>query len=288
MAVLTADNTAFMQTKQLSQDGYYVDAPVAATTVIYRHSFVGLNAAGYLVSYVPWGQGSVPTGTPLLGIAVEAVASQTAAGDATCRVLVEGYFEYALASAVIADVGKPVCALDNGTLTKIHSNNEPVGRIVGLASAGNVVVHMASPSQRSGWAGGMKTVVREVDFGGTVADEVYLIHETENHNGILLYSCNGYTTEQHEATDAQGVVTIVHTLGADTTMGMTLTAVDGQQIGDLTIGVGGEVIGGVATGTGDVLIIAPADKAVIAKLTTVSDDASLAGKAKLVATFVSL
>lgn len=289
MAAITADNVNFMQSKLLSPDGMYVDAPVAATTVIYKHSLVGLNTAGYLVSYVPWAQAATPTGTPLLGIAVEHVASQTSAGDKTARVMVQGFFEYALGSAVIADVGKPVFALDNATLTKIASNNEPVGRIIGLASAGNIVVELASPTIRSGWIGGMKTVVREIDFDGTVNDEVYLLHETENHNGVLLYSINGYVTEQHECSATAGVVTVMHTIGTDTTMGCILTAINDGPIGDLDIGAGGCVIEGAATASADNLVIAPADKGIVAKLTTVNVDAGAeAGKEKLIATFVAL
>ncbi len=288
MAAITADNTKFFNTKMLSPDGMYVDLKVAASTTIFRHSFVGLNATGFLVSYVPWAQALTPTGTPLMGIAVQNVDNSSGSdGDKTARVFVEGYFEYALTAGAQLDVGKQVFALDNATLTKICANNEPVGRIVGLASAANVVVHMASPSIRSGWIGCTKTVVREFDFGGTVLDEVYLIHETENHNGIVLHNINGIVTEQHEATDAAGVVTVVHTLGTDTTMGCILTAIDSGPINDLDIGAGGCVLEGAATASADNLVPAPADKAIIAKLTTVSDDASLAGKEKLMATFIA-
>lgn len=288
MAAVTADNTAFIKTKQLRPDGMIIDIPVAASTVIYKDTFVGLNATGFLTSFVPWAQAAIPTGTPLMGVALAHVATQTSDGDAKCPVQVQGYFEYALTAGAQLDVGKSVHALDNATLTKVAANNEPVGRIVGIESSAIVIVELASPTVRGGWLGGLKTVVRELDFGGTVDDEVYLIHETENHNGLLMISCNGYVTEQHEATSAQGVVTIGHTLGTDTTMGCVLTAVDSGPIGDLDIGVGGCVLEGATTASADNLVKAPADKAVIAKLTTVSSDGSLAGKEKIIATFAAL
>lgn len=288
MSAVTADNTEFMRTKQLRPDGMIIEIPVASSTIIFKDTFVGLNAAGFLVSYVPWAQALTPTGTPLAGIAIEHITSQTSDGDAVCKVQVEGYFAYALTAGAQLDVGKTVCALDNATLTKVQANNEPVGRIVGIESSAVIIVELASPTVRSGWLGGMKTVVREIDYGGVVSDEVYLIHETENHNGIVLVSIQGIVTEQHEATTAQGIVTIVHTLGTDTTMGATSLAIDSGPINDLSMFTGGQMIAGATTASANDLVPAPADKAVIAKLTTVSDDGSLAGKEKLVARFVAL
>ena len=101
MAAVTADNTEHMETKQILADGFFVDYPVAASTVIYKDTFVGLNATGYLTSYVAPAvyTGATATGTSFRGIAIEHVASQATDGLATCRVQVEGYFEYCLADA---------------------------------------------------------------------------------------------------------------------------------------------------------------------------------------------
>ena len=66
---LTAENTVPMEPKVLSVDGYYVDFEVAATTAIYKWSFVGLNATGYLTSAV------APT-----GVATAAGAAPNGAG----------------------------------------------------------------------------------------------------------------------------------------------------------------------------------------------------------------
>ena len=71
MAAITADNTAYFESKHLDHEGFKADLPVAASTVIYRNSLVGLNATGYLVSYLPKAQAAVPTYAPLMGVAFE-------------------------------------------------------------------------------------------------------------------------------------------------------------------------------------------------------------------------
>lgn len=292
MAAITADNVSFFQTKQLLKDGYFVDLPVAASTAIYKNSLVGFNAAGYLVSYIPWAQAATPTGTPFVGIATEAVASQTSAGDATCRVQVMGIFEYALSAAAQLDVGKPVFALDNATLTKLHvpaavatgGGYDLVGQIIGIPSSGNVLVDMASPLVRSGYAAGKITKTRRIDIAGTADDEVYLVHETENHNGLYLVSCNSFITEVFQTSTASAVVTIGHTLGTDTTLGCTLTYPDSGPVADLITGVGGVMISGAAADN-DNLILIPADVAVIAKVTTLAAGGTITGAADITATF---
>lgn len=282
---ITADNTVHMKSKLLGVDGFVVDLPVAATTVIYKDSFVGLNATGYLVSYIPWAQALTPTGTPFVGIALEHIASQASDGDKTCKVMVSGYFEYTLAAAAQLDVGKPIFASDNATLIKTGQNNGFVGTIVGIPSSGNVLVDMASPAVRSGWAGGILYKRCLVDFANVVNDEVYLVHETENHGGLYLNTAFGIATEQFECTGAAGVVTLGHTLGTDTTLGCTLTGVDALPIADLIQGAGGLAADGASNAA---MIPIPADVAVIAKVTTVCDDASKAGKAVICASFIAI
>lgn len=283
MAAITVDNVNAILSKIIPVGGMEIDLPVAASTVIYKDTFVGFNAAGYLVSYIPWAQASTPTGTPFVGIAVEHIDSQTAAGDARCRVLVSGYFEYALTAAAQLDVGKSVHAIDNATLSKIGLNNGFVGTIIDIPSSARVLVDMGTPAMRRGVANGIMFKRVNVDFANAVDDEVYLVHETENHNGLILRSAHAVATEQFECTDAAGVVTLVHTLGTDTTLGCTLTSVDSLPIADAILGSGG--LADVAA-TNAALIPVPADVAVIAKVTTVCDDASEAGKADIFASFL--
>ena len=281
---ITADNTAFFETKHLDAEGMKVDLPVAASTVIYKNSLVGLNATGYLTSYVPWAQAVAPTGTPFKGLALEHVASQTSDGDATCSVLVDGYFEYALSAAAQADVGKPVYALDNSTLTKLRvpaavatgGGYELVGIIAGVPATGTVLVAMADPLARAGLGAGLMTVVRRFDVGSvTLADEVILVHETQNHNGGYLHSCNAYVTEIISSAGGDAIVRIGHTRATATTLGCTLTTPNGMAANDQVLGVGGclvgaaDVAGAAWNATNAAMILIPADVAVVAHLDTI-------------------
>lgn len=284
MAAITADNPAFFQTKQMLADGYFVDLPVAASTAIYKNSLVGFNAAGYLVSYIPWAQAVPATGTPFVGIAVEAVASQTSAGDATCRVQISGVFEYALASAAQLDIGKPVYAEDNATLIKsavpvavaTGGGYEFVGHIVGIPSSGRVLVDMGTFSSRQPHAGGLFTVTRRFDVGSvTVDDQVYLVHETQNHNGLYLHSCNAFVTEVISSAGGDAVVRIGHTLTTGTTLGCSLTTPTGMAAGDQVLGIVGALMGaadvaGLAwNATNAAMIVVPVDVGVFAHLDTI-------------------
>ncbi|MCK5641156.1 MAG: hypothetical protein KAJ19_10175 [Gammaproteobacteria bacterium] len=290
---------SFFQTKQMLADGYAADLPVAATTAIYKGSLVGWNTTGYLTSYVPWAQALTPTGTPFVGIALESVASQTSDGDKKCRVQVSGVFEYALSAAAQLDVGKPVYALDNATLIKsalpatltTAGGYELVGVIVGIPSAGNVLVDMGTPLSRNPWASGQMTVTRRVDVANVANDEVYLVHETQNHNGLYLVSCNALITEVFQTSTASAVVTIRHTVGTDTDMGVALTFIDSAVVDDLVLGVGGCLLGAADTGGAGInadtanMIPVPADKGVVAKVTTIAAGGTITGAADIVATF---
>lgn len=284
MTAITADNVSFFETKLIPRDGFQADLPVAASTAIYKNSFVGFNAAGYLVSYIPWAQAVPATGTPFVGIALEAVASQTSAGDKKCRVQISGYFEYALTSAAQLDVGKPVYALDNATLIKsavpvaiaTGGGYEYVGTIVGIPSAGNVLVDMGSFASRQPYASGLFTVTRRFDVGSvTVNDQVYLVHETQNHNGLYLHSCNAFVTEVISSAGGDCTVRIGHTLTTGTTLGCTLITPTGMAAGDQVLGVAGalmgaaDVAGAAWNATNAAMIVVPVDVGVFAHLDTI-------------------
>ncbi|KKN05156.1 hypothetical protein LCGC14_1090130 [marine sediment metagenome] len=292
MTAITADNLSHFKTKIIPVDGMTVDLPVAASTVIYKDSFVGFNAAGYLVSYIPWAQATTPTGSPFVGIALQHITSQTSAGDALCKVQISGYFEYALTAAAQLDIGKPVFALDNATLTKLHvpaavatgGGHEFVGTVVGIPSSANVLVDMGTHSSRQAYAAGLITVTRRLDVADVVNVEVYLLHETQNHNGAYLVSANAFVTEAFVTTSASAVVTLAHTLGTDTTLGCTITCITSAPVADLIAGIGGVMISGAAA-SNDNLILVPADKGVVAKVTTVATGGTITGAIDITATF---
>lgn len=295
MAAITADNVNIVQAKPIGPHGMVVDIPTAATTAIYKNSFVMLNSAGFLTSQVAWTQGTTGSGGTFVGVALEAVASQTSAGDKTCAVMVHGYFQYGLTAGAQLDVGKPVYVLDNATLTKLQTAADAtaaayefVGAVVGIESTGNVIVDMPGPAVRSGWAGGVKNVVRVLDFAASGDDEVVLLPANENHNGVLLYSCNSVVSEAVVSTSASAVVTIVHTEGTDTTLGVVLTFINAAPVADVIIGTPPGFILGPTSASNDNMIAVPADVAVIAKVTTLASGGTITGQARIFASFVAL
>ncbi len=286
MAV-TADNTVIPATKHLDNEGMKVDYEVAASTVIFRNSFVGLNATGYLTSYVAPAiyTGVTATGTKFVGLAPDAIASQTSDGDARCRVLIDGYFQYTLSSTDRVDIGTPVFASDNSTLVMAGSSGNHVGYIVGFPGSNLALVKLVGPIAQ--WAGHLLTVVSPDIEMKTLGNKMLLVHETQNPNGLLCANLVCLTTEAHVAASAQGVLTIQHT--ADTTMGITATVVDNDPVDDITVPAALGVLWNPASATGQAMIAAPAGKQINAEVTTASNEgANDAGKFKVIAQFMAL
>ncbi len=284
MTAITADNTVFMESKLIPRDGMQVDLEVAASTVIYKNSFVGLSATGYLTSYVAPAvyTGATATGTKFVGIALEHIASQTSDGDKRCRVQIDGYFEYTLTSATRIDVGTPVFASDNATLVMVGSSGNCVGYIVGPAGTNTALVKLAGMTAQ--FAGHFFSVYSPALDYPTLGQKILLVHETQNPGGIFLCTAAGYTVEAHLCTSAAGVITIQHT--ADTTMGVTLTATDAAADKDLVVTGGAGMLWGIGAAANDNVIFAPAGTQINAEVTTASDDATPTGQIHIAATFL--
>jgi hypothetical protein len=126
--------------------GVELNMVMTASTTIYEGAFVGI---------VP-GTGTV---APLVdthsfaGIALEKKVSDGTAGSTKIKVFCGGYFQHAITSLVVADVGK-VCFCVSGTSDSsidITSTTLPaIGRIVNFVSAGVGVIKMKNCGQREG------------------------------------------------------------------------------------------------------------------------------------------
>lgn len=120
---------------------------VAASQHIYRGSFVGLNPAGYLKTFVP--------GDLFVGIAEEEFdnsgSSSTAGGVASpgtgtgrslCKVWIGGDYQLTLSSVALTDVGRPVYATDDNTLSLTGHPDAYVGRVLRYVSSNTCIVQM--------------------------------------------------------------------------------------------------------------------------------------------------
>lgn len=264
MAALTADR-AVPAHKQVQDSALFADFPVAASTVIYRGGFVGFNAAGNLVMHAPEDLSATQGTHRFVGIAQEAIASQTSAGDKNCRVQLGGYFSHALASATIADVGKAVYVTDSQTIAKEGvCTIDVIGRIVHLESAGIVVIKL----QDFGTVPGTITrIINDFDVT-TVGSTVLILHETENHNGAWMGNAAAVVTTAIDTSSTAGVITFSHTTATETTLGLTLTFTDNVVALDLISSNAAGSMFGPAAADADNMILVPADVAIMAVLTT--------------------
>jgi len=255
MAALTADRSV-PDHKQVIQGAYYVDFPVAATTVIYAGGFVGLNAVGNLVMFTPEDLTAVQNQILFIGIAQEHIDSQTAAGDATCKVLTEGYFLHALTSATILDIGGSVYATDNQTIAKAGACSiDVVGTLVHLESAGNVIVRLKPTGVMPGE---LTRVVRGWDVG-TAGLTMQILHEQENHNGGYMSDLAAVITTTIDTATTDAIISVTHTTATETTLGLTLDVEDNAVALDLLIsGAVGKMFG-IGTADLDNMIAIPAD-----------------------------
>lgn len=124
---------------------YFIDHIIADGVTVYKGAMLAVEAAsGHLI--IP---AAATTPPRFAGIATEAVVGN---GVRTCRVQVSGVFQYALSSAAITDIGKPVYASDDGTLT-LTFGADPyevlVGPIIQYVDTDTVLVAICPHSFRS-------------------------------------------------------------------------------------------------------------------------------------------
>lgn len=250
MTALAADNPNLFPAQQyLTWEGQPAASfCVAASTVIYNGGLVGLNTSGNLVMWAPPTVGtSIVGGFRPVGIAREHIASQT---DALKRCVVQtgGRFVGALASSTVADIGKPIFATDNATLSKSAISSVYVGRIIDWISATQVVVEM---DLYTNGLGGMVAAWSPI-ISVAAANIVTVIPKSWNANGLYVREVIGVCTTDFSS--ATPVFTVQDTAG--TTLGITFATATTTDAGELMLPVGGAEFG---RGTQDAaLVLVPA------------------------------
>lgn len=128
MTALAADA---QRTFAASQD--LREYPVGAAEIIYKGAFVGVDPAGYAKAFEP--------GDLLVGVAYEYINNSAGAAGATdVRVHTQGDLEFTLSGAALTDVGKPVFATDDNTISLTGHPDAFVGWIVHYVSTSTVLV----------------------------------------------------------------------------------------------------------------------------------------------------
>lgn len=126
-------------TPVVTDEGEFSSFGVLANAVIYEGSMVG-SSSGYARP--------LTAGDQFLGHAWAAVTGTAANGGVECRVRTGKYrLVVTLASIAVTDVGKPVYASDDGTLTLTQSTNSRVGKVARYVTTNTCVVEFEAPAK---------------------------------------------------------------------------------------------------------------------------------------------
>jgi hypothetical protein len=130
---------------------------VAASQRIYKGALVGRAATGYAQP--------LAAGDPFIGIAYEDIDNSTGANGALAvRVYTLGDFGHALSGAAITDIGRPVFASDDNTLTFTGSGNTYVGLVQDFVTSGEIILRIDTQRAK------IKTTTHAVENLATGAD----------------------------------------------------------------------------------------------------------------------
>ena len=108
---------------------------VAASKHIYKGAFVGLDSSGYAQP--------LEAGDVFVGIAYEEIDNSSGSnGDKSVRCYTIGDVGHALSGAALTNIGDPVYASADDTLTFTSTSNTYVGLCVDLPSSGNIILRL--------------------------------------------------------------------------------------------------------------------------------------------------
>lgn len=119
---------------------HYVDQELRTLRVkdsahIYKGALVGVDATGYARGLV--------AGDLFIGLALQEKDNSAGSdGDLSVRVYTLGDFDHAVSGAAITDVGRPVFASADGTLTFTAAGNSYVGIVQYFVSSGNIILRI--------------------------------------------------------------------------------------------------------------------------------------------------
>ncbi|MFQ5463587.1 MAG: hypothetical protein ACE5E5_13305 [Phycisphaerae bacterium] len=119
---------------------HYIDQELrsfqtATSSHIFKGALVGLTGGGYAAP--------LTAGDPFVGVAYEEIDNSTGAdGDESVRVYTLGDFGLTLAGSTVADIGRPVFASADDSLTFSAIGNSFVGFVEDFIGAGEIIVRI--------------------------------------------------------------------------------------------------------------------------------------------------
>lgn len=218
---------------------------VGAAKHVFKGSFVGLSSVGYAQP--------LTAGDKFVGIAFEEIDNTAGAnGDLSVRVYTLGDFGQALGGATVADIGRPVFASADDTLTFTGNANSYVGIVQDLVKSGEIILRI-DPAHRQ-----IKTVTHVVENLAAGADiPARAVHSFET---------DGWIVSAHvinQATAAAGIdnsntcvitlavpagTVVTETFDATTTFPAANTAQDLGAVANTHVGVSDELTLAVTNG----------------------------------------
>lgn len=148
MAALTASRPVpnTIQQRMDLAGGIVVDMVMTASTTIYEGQFVGYAAGTGTIA-------PLATSAVFAGIALKKVTSDATAGSTKCPVFINGYFQHAITSLAVGDVGKVVFATAaslDWVLDVTSTTLNAIGRVANFVSTGVGIIKMKNAGERCG------------------------------------------------------------------------------------------------------------------------------------------
>ncbi len=214
---------------------------VEGTAHIYKGSLVGLASTGYAQP--------LAAGDPFVGIAYEEIDNTSGANGAlTVRVYTLGDFGLSLSGAAITDIGRPVFASADDTLTFTGAGNSYVGIVQDFVKASEIILRI-DPGHKF-----IKTVIHTVEDLSAGADiAARAVHGFDADGWIV---CARATNQATAAAGIDNSNTCVITLatGAGTVVTETFDATTTFPGANSSVDLGS--VSNVHVGSGDVMTVA--------------------------------
>lgn len=214
---------------------------VAASMHIYKGAIIGLSSTGYARP--------LSGGDPLVGVAYEEIDNGGGAdGDLSIRVYTLGDFGLTLTGATATDVGRPVFASADDTLTFTGAGNSYVGLVQDFVTANEIILRIDARRAK------IKTVTHAVEDLAAGADiSARAVHSFDSQGWITSARVVNQATAASGIDNGNTCVVALAT-GAGTVVSATFDAANTFPAANTGKDLG--AVGNVRVAAGDVMTLA--------------------------------
>ncbi len=146
---------------------------VGGSETIYKGSYVSVDSSGYAAP--------LAAGEKFVGLAYAGIDNSAGSdGDKSVKVFTVGDFEVSLSGAAVTDIGRPVFASADGTVTFDGNGNSYVGIVEQFISSGVIMLRLDAQRRM------VKTIVHAVDNLAAGADIAARAVHSFNHDAWIF------------------------------------------------------------------------------------------------------